>query len=146
MRLKRVYTESELYDGIWVAFYGDYDLMEKFHDIGDTFENCVADTFLSIQNATSKKNTEWFHIIIKDEVIGYIVASKINSFLYSFGVNEKYRISDNIELWFFHIRKILGYEYTCALWAKNVQSINFLTKNGMKLYAKSEEMLIHNLN
>ena len=146
MKFKRIYSESDLYDAIWVAFYDDIDLVEKFHRIQGSFENCVADTFLTIQNATLETPTEWYQVINNDEIIGYVVSSKTYSFLYSFGINEKYRNVENLEIWFEAIKKNLGYQFTCALWAKNVRAIKFLTKNGMKLYKKNEDALIFKYN
>jgi len=147
MRFKRIHTDEELYDGIWVAFHMDDALIEKYHILDNSsFLECVNDTYVTIKDATEKTICQWYHILIDETLIGYFVASKTYSFLFSFGINIEYRKPDVLEHWFSYVSCLLGEQFTCALWAKNLRAIEFLKRNGMKLYEEKENALIFKYN
>jgi len=147
MRFNRIYTDEELYDGIWIAFHGDTELVEKYHVIdGGSFEECVYDTYCNIKDATSETPCEWYHILMDDNVIGYFVVSTTYSFLYSFGININYRVENVLNIWFGYVSYMLNSQFTCALWAKNKRAIRYLEKNGMKIYEEKEDSIIFKLN
>lgn len=147
MRFKQIHTDEELYDGIWMAFYMDSDLIHKYHILENcSFEDCVLDTFKNIKECVEKTDCECFQILYDEELIGFFAISRAYSFLYSFGVNVNYRTSQILEMWFGYVSVLLGSEFTCSLWAKNSRAIDFLKKQGMRLYESTDSIVVYKYN
>lgn len=139
-------SDETLFLGIMSAFSEDADLVDKYHCVEGTFEMCVTDTYLKIKQASSLYPMEWYNIHEGNEVIGYVVACKTYSFLYSFGINIGYRTHENMEKYFDKMSSLFDGGFTCGLWAKNSRAIEYLMKNGMKINNQEQDIvqLIYN--
>jgi hypothetical protein len=138
MIFEQTYSEKSLYEAILIAFVDDELLMSKYHIFSGTLIECANDTYLKIMDANDRYPLEWYIICDGVDPIGYCVTSKTYSFLYSFGMNITHRTSDNMEEWFDKVRSLFNGSFTCGLWAKNERAIDFLLKNGMNIYDKTD--------
>lgn len=137
-------NDMQLYKGIGISFHEDEELMGKYHIVeSGKFEDCVNDTFDKIIEAGKSFPLQWYLIRTDErEIIGYCVLSKAYNFLYSFGINKKHRNNYILNTWFIGVAEILQNDFFCGLWAKNERAIDFLCKNGMKIF-KKEENIVH---
>ena len=139
-------SDETLFLGIMSAFSEDADLVDKYHCVEGTFEMCVTDTYIKVKQASSLYPMQWYNIYEGDEVIGYVVTCKTYNFLYSFGINIGYRTHENMATYFDKMSSLFDGGFTCGLWAKNIRAIEYMMKNGMKIYSKDESQvhLIYN--
>lgn len=139
-------SDETLFLGIMSAFSDDTDLVDKYHCVEGTFHMCVTDTYLKIKQASSLYPMEWYNIHEGSSIIGYVVTCKTYNFLYSFGININYRTHKNMATYFDKMSSLFDGGFTCGLWAKNIRAIEYMMKNGMKIYKKDESQvhLIYN--
>ncbi len=143
MILQEINNESLLYKGIAVSFLHDEELISKYHIIEESdYQTCVNDTFEKIIETTRELPLEWF-LVRNDnrEIIGYCVLSKAYNYLYSFGINKNYRKGNVLSAWFIGISEILQNHFICGLWAKNKRAVDFLVKNGMKIFEEDNNIV-----
>lgn len=128
----------DLYHAILISFSDDDKLINEYHCISGTVYECVNDTYFKIVEGGKDYPMDWYVVEQDDNVIGYCVICKTYSFLYSFGINIRYRTSENVIEWFDIVKSYLGENFFCGLWAKNKRAINFLIRNGMSIYEKND--------
>lgn len=114
---------------IKLAFTGDDDL-KLYHIAPGTVESMAQNTFEKIIDFRKASTAQAFVVVLGEETIGYIVISKENRILYSFGLQKKYRRPILLAQWFKLICKAMP-EFKCYLWNKNTRAINFMVRNGM---------------
>jgi hypothetical protein len=136
MQFQRIYDEKRLYEAIYISFFGDNELLQKYHIVGGNLEDCVRDTFDKCVEASRIVPLEFFEVYIDDVKVGFTVISRTYSNLYSFAINIKFRGESALTEWFDILTKLLNSEFTCALWAKNQRAIEFLKKHGMEIFEK----------
>ena len=143
MILQEIDNESLLYKGIGVSFMHDAELISKYHVLeNSSFDDCVNDTFYKIIETSKELPLDWFLVRNDDrEIIGYCVLSRAYNYLYSFGVNIKYRKGDVLSAWFLGISEILQNHFVCGLWAKNKRAVEFLVRNGMKIFEEDNNII-----
>ncbi len=138
MTFEKIDSKNYLYEAILIAFLDDNLLLDKYHVHSGTLVECVNDTYLKIMDADNMYPLEWYIIHDGLETIGYCVTSKTYSFLYSFGINVKHRTSENMVEWFENVKGLFVGSFTCGLWAKNDRAIDYLVRNGMSVYDKTD--------
>jgi hypothetical protein len=136
MQFQRIYDEKRLYEAIYVAFFGDNDLINRYHVVGGNLDDCVKDTFNKCIEASRLVPLEFFEVYIDEIKVGYTVMSRTYNNLYSFAINVQYRGNLALSEWFGIVTKLLNSEFTCALWTKNDRAIEFLKKHGMEIFEK----------
>jgi len=140
MEMRFIKDKNRLLEAIQSAFSGDEDLINCFHIVSTgELRDCVEDTYYRIVQASEEYLLDWFEIRKNGKVIGFTILSRPYSFLYSFGLNKEYRKREISEYWWQFVRGVLGNKFSCVLWAKNSRAINFLVKNGMKIFAQKEK-------
>jgi hypothetical protein len=134
MYLEKINNEIELNEAIKIAFINDTELLTKYHIVENgTYEHCVKDTFNKIIQSSKEHILEWYLIIKDSLIIGFTIVSIGYNYLYSFGINIKYRNNLILNEWFVKVKEILQNHFICELWEKNKRAINFLIKNGMEI-------------
>ena len=143
MKMQEIKDDILLYEAITISFQDDEELLNEYHIVTTKIlKDCTMDTYSKIIEATDMLSLKWF--LLKnnnDEIIGFCVLSKINNYLYSFAVNKKYRKAEILSVWFSAIASLLQERFICGLWAKNKRAIDFLCKNGMKIF-KNEDNIV----
>lgn len=138
MTFEQINSKNHLYEAILVAFLDDNLLLNKYHIHSGTLVECVNDTYLKIIDADNMYPLEWYIIHDGLQTIGYCVISKTYSFIYSFGINIYYRTSENMFDWFEEVKELFDGGFTCGLWTKNDRAIDYLVRNGMSVYDKTD--------
>ena len=141
--MQQTINDANLYKAIAISFEEDEELLKHYHVVEtQVFEDCVNDTYDKIIEATQTLPLEWYIIKTDDhKTIGFCVLSRAYNFLYSFGINKQYRNSNTLSTWFVGITEILQNNFVCGLWAKNKRAIDFLCKNGMKIFKEKDNII-----
>lgn len=130
------YPQLEKY--VALAYENDIELMAKFHVEPDMpFEKCVSRTMEMIKEVEAFKKPIYYKILHNKQPIGYVAT--FDNFLYSFGINQKFRKKDILIAWFNEVKRILKGEFFSMLYANNQRAILFLIRNGMKVLGANKE-------
>lgn len=122
---------------IFISYYGDNDLLEKYHIKKFTVNEAFRSTFEMIEITEKQMVLNYFEVLVNNKEVGYVITS--SNHLYSFGVNIKYRTKEILTEWWDKVTKILGENFTCLLFANNTRAINYLQKRGMKIEWQNTE-------
>ena len=132
---------EHLKKGIYSAFAGDKKLIEEYHIVGETLEDCVRDTHNRIIEE-SNATTMWLSLVMDEgRVIVFLVVSLAYNILYSFGLNIKERELYS-DLFFSEVSDLLSNCFSCGLYNKNARGIKYLKRNGMKVISSDSEKTI----
>jgi hypothetical protein len=142
MTFVEIFEWIELEKCIHIAFKDDKKLIQEYHILGGTLEDCVRDTKLKIIEESERITLDWYKVLDDyGEIIGFLVVNDTYKILYSFGLNinsrEKYK-----KLFFYKLSIMFDGEFTCGLWGKNERAIRFLEKMGMQVVSKYENIKI----
>lgn len=125
MNYKEILTE---------CFSTDSDLLKKWHiEAPSDLETCVNRTnndLLSINNMNFvllKDN--------KDSLIGFY-GTEMGCYLTTFFIKPEYRNKEVIKKFWKQVEKDMTKEYYSGLYAKNTRAIEFLKKNGGRIYSQ----------
>jgi hypothetical protein len=137
-----IFEVVELEKSINIAFKDDKKLIEEYHILGGTLEDCVRDTKLKIIEESDRITLDWYKVLDDcEDIIGFVVISMTYKLLYSFGLNIKSR-----ELYknkfFDELKNIFEGNFTCGLWKKNTRGLKFLERMGMELVMEDENIKI----
>lgn len=125
-------SKSQLAQYVDIAYRGDSDLMDRYHiQQHETVESAVFSTMLMIDDMSRLKDLSYYKICWKKEPIGYLVT--FPDFLYSFGINIKFRKRDIHIGWWNATKSILGKKFISMLYDNNSRAVGFLQKQGMKI-------------
>src|SRR5579863_2753955 len=128
---------------IRIAFYGDDDLVEKYHVVNGNFDECVKDTFRRICEV-AKKNELIFYSVWHGWIpVGFTVTGK--SFLLSFGINIKSRTREIVTSCWKKVCMLLDNEFVTWIFKKNTRTVEFLRRNGMEIVEDGPEKEFYNL-
>lgn len=142
MTLVEIFEQDELKKCITKAFSSDKKLIEKYHNRGESLNDCVHDTFNKILEESQNTALDWYGVYDEDEgEIGFVVISRAFDVLYSFGLNINYR-EDFSSLLFDEIQDLFNGYFTCGLWNRNTRAIEFLERHGMKIVSVDSEKTI----
>lgn len=134
-------SKTEIPSLIATAYEGDSELLDKYHSEnmhGDVnFPIAVLSTLDTIDDVSKTRKLSYYKVIYQKKAIGYFVT--FEDFLYSFGINIKYRNREVLIGWFEAVKKVLGKHFRCMLYDINTRAINHLQKQGMKIVHKDEE-------
>jgi hypothetical protein len=142
MTFEEIFEGDELEKCVNIAFKHDKKLIEKYHILGGTLEDCVRDTKLKIIEESGRITLDWYKVINDyGSVIGFLIVSHAYNLLYSFGLNidsrEEYK-----KVFFDEVSSMFGGEFTCGLWSKNDRAIRFLESMGMELVSQDKNIKI----
>lgn len=142
MTFVEIFEWVELEKCIYVAFKDDKKLVDEYHILGGTLEDCVRDTKLKIVEESDRITLDWYKVLDDyGSIIGFLVVSDTYKLLYSFGLNidsrEEYK-----KVFFDKISSMFGGEFSCGLWTKNKRAIRFLEKMGMEIIIQDEYIKI----
>jgi len=143
--IKRIQIDK-IEELVRIAFKNDTDLIEKYHSIDGTFEECVDDTIIRIYASYNEKHPKYYKILNNKEAIGFFVTFVHKDIpipvLYSFGINIKYRKAEILNEWWKLILKELDSKFWCAMNKKNERAIKFLRNRTMKVVKETENEVV----
>lgn len=122
-----------------LGFGDDPDLIEKYQQLPTEFEVTVQRNMDNIKEMAEHLPLIYYKVFWMDEVIGFTVMEFSNSILYSFGINIRFRKREIVTAWINKVGELFKGSFQCVLWDKNERAINFLTRNGMKIFKKEGE-------
>ena len=133
---------------IYVAFREDEELLDKYHTVDKTLEECVNNLVKQIGEFIKYGTAKCYGIFYVGEPIGFSVIG--DRFLFSFGIDVHFREKDILLEWFDQLKFILGNEFVTWLYNDNTRAINFFERNGMDVVEENETyktlVYINNLN
>jgi hypothetical protein len=138
-----IFDVDELEKCIEIAFKDDQKLIDSYHILGNgNLGDCVRDTKIKIVEESYRTAFDWYKVLDDyNDIIGFIVISKIYNLLYSFGLNINSREIYKVRF-FDELKKTFGGSFTCGLWKKNQRGLRFLEKMGMTLVMEDEKIKI----
>lgn len=120
-----------------IAFKDDTEL-SKYHILGgETIEKCVVDTVYRILDVSTQYDLRFYKVMNNKQPIGFFVLG--DKFLFSFGINVKFRNKEVLTEWFAIVKKLLHNSFFSVMNDKNTRAISFLEKQGMKIKNRDEQ-------
>lgn len=117
------------------AAWKDDDELIKFYDLSlkqRTHERMVSDTLRKIYDLYERDTTcKFWGVDIEREMVGFIVLNEKMKFLYSFGINKRYRNQQVLEPFFKYISQKLKNDFFTLMNMENVRAIDWLKRCGM---------------
>ena len=127
--IKRV-SKSQLAEYVDIAYRGDTDLLEKYHtQKHKSVEGAVFSTMLMIDDASKQLEMKYYKICWRSKPIGYFAV--FDKFLYSYGINIKFRSPEIHESWWREVKRVLGKGFMSMIYDNNERALSFLKRNGM---------------
>jgi hypothetical protein len=113
------------------AFEDDQALLDTYHLVNGTLDECVSSTMDEIFKIVmaSPFAIERCAIYEGKTLIGFMVLAP--SCLISFGIHHAYRKKEILLEWWSKTVVMLNHEFVTWLFTKNTRAINFLVRNGM---------------
>lgn len=119
-----------------IAFDGDNELWEKYHNPDNNFEEIVTNNVKNIKELEEYVPVTCFAIFIENKAIGFSVFS--GNLLYSFGINLKHRIKEVLLHWMEWMKNRFDNCFVVALCEENTRAIAFFLRNGLSIAQKTE--------
>ncbi len=129
VRLVKI-SKPELLPNVAIAYEDDTELFDKYHIAKMGFMDCVVATMGMIMDASVEKDLRYYKVLYKNESVGYVV--EFDNFLYSYGINIKFRKKDILIDWWQQVKNIMGGNFMTMLYENNSRAVQFLEKNGME--------------
>jgi len=125
---------NELAEVVRLSLIDDADLF-SFYDpnvLVKSIEEIVLDM---LSKAISHgENVRYFKVLFSGALVGYFFYKE--KMLISFGIKKQYRVRKCKKHFFKIIKQVVGNNFTCILWNKNLRAIKFLIKMGMRINVK----------
>lgn len=121
-------SKPELIKVVAISYEGDQELFDKYHIGKMDFKSCVFSTMEMIRDAALEKELRYYKVVYQKKPVGYIV--EFDNFLYSFGLNIKFRKKDILAAWWIEIKKIMGGKFITMLYENNLRAIKHLERQG----------------
>lgn len=135
--INKVYL-SDIKPLVEKAFLGDNDLLEKYHIVGGSLEDCVNSTIEAIRDVDKMYGLRYYMITNDGVAVGYMTLGP--DFLHSFGINIQYRQKDILKEWWSELLNIMS-DFFCTLHSKNTRAIEFLKKQGMIVHDEKDNLI-----
>jgi hypothetical protein len=132
-------SKNELQELVELAYKGDQELLDKYHVGKFTLFEAVSSTMGMINEMSEQQKLTYYKVLWQKKAIGYVVV--FQDFLYSFGVNIKFRIAEILTSWWNEIMKVLGGRFICMLFKNNTRAIEYLERRGMRILDEKEHSI-----
>ena len=132
-------TYKELEKALVVVFGTDYDILSLCDPnvaVTNTSE-LAADVLRKIKEYDDVK---LMGIYEKNELVGYYTYQR--GMLISFGISPKMRVRRYTKEFFRLIRHSFKAMFVCSLWNRNTRAIAWLSKMGMKIMNRTEQITV----
>jgi len=131
---------------IKTSYEGDKEILESQHVAQfDNTKDAADSTYGMIKDMAKEKKLICYKVVYQKKSIGYFIT--FDKFLYSFGINPKFRRKEVLIGWWNQVVKSLEKNFMCILYPHQVRAIQFLKKNGMIVLEVDKEnnsvILIH---
>ncbi len=121
---------NELPKLIRTSYEGDKEILATQHVMPfDSIDDAVKMTYGMIKQMSAEKKLTNYKVIYQKKPIGYF--SNFDNYLFSFGINKKFRKKEVLVEWWQQVVKSLEKNFMCILYPHQARSIGFLKKNGM---------------
>ena len=141
-------SKPELIKMISVAYEGDTELFDKYHVGKMGFMDCVFSTMDMIRDCAVERELRYYKVVYQKIGIGYVV--EFDDFLYSYGINIKYRKKPILIAWWNAVRSIMGNNFMTMLYENNIRAIEHLKLQGFEVLIEDKEnhsvTLVYNKN
>jgi hypothetical protein len=89
-----------------------------------------------INEMSEQRKLTYYKVLWQKKPIGYVVV--FQDFLYSFGINIKFRVSKILSSWWDEVVKALNGRFICMLFSNNTRAIEYLKRRGMRILDEKE--------
>ena len=134
-----VTTKRRVRKLIELAFLGDSDLIEKYHAANDSMQDSVLHTIERIDVTSMAYELKYFKVSCDKVDAGFFVIG--DNFLYSFGLNLRFRTKEYLIKWWALVCKELKPNFICMMNKKNTRGIDFLKRQGMIIISNGNEIV-----
>lgn len=115
---------------IRTSYEGDKDILATQHVMPLEDINIAVDiTYGMVKQMAAEKKITHYKVIYKKKAIGYFCT--FDKFLFSFGINIKFRKKEVLVAWWQQVVKSLEKNFLCILYPHQIRAIEFLKRNGM---------------
>lgn len=121
-----------------IAFEGDADLWEKYHQGDKNFEDTVINNIRSVIEISQQKAVFCYSISFKNEIIGFFVLVE-DILLYSFGINKNYRTREITTTWLNMVKDLMPSDFIVCLRSENTRAINFFVRNDFEIFSQDDQ-------
>ena len=137
IQIKKI-SKPQVAEAIAIAYEGDSDILNKYHIRKfNEYEHAVFSTMLLVEEVSKAEKLSYYKVMYQTRVIGYVIV--FQGFLYSFGINIKYRKPTILCDFWKKIKSILGEKFVSILYENNSRAIDWLKKCGMKEVKQDKE-------
>lgn len=130
---------SQIKEAVWIAYEDDIELMDKYHILPASHEDCVLMTVGLIEDASNEKPMENYNVLWNNVLIGY--TCKYEDVLYSYGLNIAYRRKSILHDWWGAVEKMMGDNFKTYLYSNNSRAKDFLERNGLTTINEENNIL-----
>ena len=131
---------------IRTSYEGDKDILATQHVTPfENVDDATEMTYGMIKDMAVEKKVTHYKVIYQKKAIGYFCT--FDKFLFSFGINIKFRKKEVLVGWWQQVVKSLEKNFLCILYPHQKRAIGFLKRNGMIVAEVDKEnnsvILIH---
>jgi hypothetical protein len=127
-----------------IAFEGDEDIVKYFDPANPVTSVQQACDTIYEKLLVNFPEANFERLIYDGNDIGYFVW--MPELLISFGVNKNYRKKEPLAYVWSKIKRCLGDEFSISLFDNNIRAIEYLKRQGMKVFAEHLTILVHTKN
>lgn len=126
-------SDDKLEEVIRIAFEGDEAIYEYYDPNVSvvSLEEIVRDVSRKIKAVQGTDFLQNWGIFEEEKLIGYSVMGE--NFLFSFGINIRYRKGDILQEWWKQIKELMKQDFAVLLYSRNSRAIQYLLKNGCEI-------------
>jgi hypothetical protein len=135
LKLSKI-SKNELQDVIELSYRDDEELLNKYHVARFTLHEAVSSTMGMINEMAEQRKLTYYKVLYDKKPIGYVVV--FEDFLYSYGINVKFRVKNVLSAWWDEVVKILKGRFITMLYKNNTRAIEFLQRRGMRILQEKD--------
>ncbi len=139
IQLKPFRNKAFLKEAISVAFNGDDELKDYHISPSDNYQDMINHTYDTISTIDKSLGVKYYAIVYEGKTIGFTCTIPAHNWVYSFGIDPKYRNKNVLLDWLKTVERLIGGDVFIYLYSINSRAINFFEKNG---YHKAYDFLV----
>ena len=135
-------TVSEFPDYVRLGFGEDADLLNAYQQLDTDFETTVQRNVDNVMGLMEVDKLNLYKVVCNGIEVGFTVLNIEGGALVSFGINIHYRTKEIVVGWWNLVYQFLDGNFISVLWSKNKRAIEFLQRQGMRIFDQENDLTI----